>query len=89
MTNESPTGVRQADADATAGDAQERRLRTVLEAAQAALDAHLAATGRAIPLNQAAAAWGISEHAALQRARRGRHGAFKRNGRWMVREEAG
>jgi hypothetical protein len=52
-----------------------------------ALDAHLATARNAVPLKQAAAAWGVSEHAALKRAQRGFEGAFKREGRWYVRAD--
>jgi hypothetical protein len=75
----------------SAPDPKLAKLLADLDAAQAALSTHLLGfpvrsgcvdDGDLVPLKTAASAWGISEDAALRRARRG-HGV-KHFGRWYV-----
>jgi hypothetical protein len=77
----------------SASDPKLAKLLADFDAAQAALSAHLRhlaaqptipEDGNLVPLKTAAAVWGISQDAALRRARRG-HGQ-KRFGRWFVPE---
>ena len=77
----------------TSPDLKLAKLLADLDAAQAALSSHLLGSpvrsactdeGSLVPLKTAAEAWGISEDAALRRARRS-HGV-KRFGRWYFPE---